>query len=175
MAVVVRTLESVPKAGDRASAADFAADCPPLSVVTGTSAPNKPEVQQRSDRRVVAILDQDEMGRDALAGLLSDWGYRVLSAPRCETLISETLHGDLEIAVAFIDHDELKVRDGFASHTMLETALGEVVPCILTSGSSDPETLRALERCGRPVLLKPILPDTLARAITRMTGIEPQR
>ena len=175
MAVVIRTQESAPTVVGLAQAADFAADCPPLSVVTETSSPNKSEARHRFDRRDVAVLDPDEMGREALAGLLTDWGYKVLSAPRCETLISETLHGDLEIAVAFIDHDELKVRDGFASHTMLETALGEIVPCILTSGSSDPETLRSLERCGRPVLLKPILPDTLARAITWITGIEPQR
>lgn len=123
--------------------------------------------QRESLRNAKAlVIDDDLMGLNAVAAVLSQYGMEIMlaqSKDRAETLLDESdsppdfilsdfrLAGELN-GVELVD--ELRRRAGMRN-----------IPAIIMTGDTAKEVLSMLDQCGLPVLNKPVSAGTLLDAL----------
>ncbi|MDB5471289.1 MAG: composite two-component regulatory (sensor kinase and response regulator hybrid) transcription, partial [Caulobacter sp.] len=106
----------------------------------------------------VLIVDDDEAAREALAGLFSDHGWRVGAADgvaQAGALARETAF-DL-----IISDWRLGGGDTGADAIAAVRATAPGLPAMLITGDGSPESHRAIQATGLPVLYKPTPPDRI--------------
>lgn len=113
----------------------------------------------------VLVVDDDVAVRDALTALMTAWGLTVVAA------------GDSAAALAALDSPpDLLVTDyrlADLDGLGLAQALGArwpgvKIPVIVITGDTSPESVRALQASGHPVLHKPTRPARLRALVSRL-------
>ena len=116
----------------------------------------------------VAVVDDDAMVRDSLAGLLREWGLEVWAASDQAELLAEIKTAP---DVLITDY-RLGEGDGLALADALARAL-PLASCqeIVITRDTSPAGVRALEASGYPVLHKPVRPARLRALLTRLLKV----
>lgn len=138
-----------------------------VSLERGAPSPRPPEVDAAAPDAMpplrVIVIEDDRTARLALVDLLQQWGCTTVAAARSEDLqIDADWHPD----VALLDlhlQSGAGGRDGIDEATHLRRLHGAVLPCLLITGESAPESLRRIEVSGLPWLHKPVAVASLRR------------
>lgn len=119
----------------------------------------------------IALLENDPEIGQAFLNLLRSWNYRVVWARSVESLLSQiaTEKPDLLIADWHLD----TLSDGFSAFDRLEERFGTRIPGVVLTGDNDFEAIARVNRAGRKLLHKPILPEILNAALLAELGERP--
>jgi signal transduction histidine kinase/CheY-like chemotaxis protein len=128
----------------------------PLAVGASAAAPVAPEPQMnvRFDGALALVVDDDAAARDAAAGLLASWGWRVVVAARGDEAIAglSGIAPDVILADYRLADDEL----GTEVIGRVRKACGADVPAIVVSGDVTAEVRELARGAGLHVLHKPL-------------------
>ena len=119
--------------------------------------------------RVVLLVEDDPLVRDALAREVADWGASpvvVGGAPEVFALLAEPGRALPEIAI--VDRDLGGAVNGPALLDLLRERLGLAMPAMIVTGASDPAALTSLRESGYRWITKPVDPDVLRRIAGEM-------
>jgi CheY-like chemotaxis protein len=148
----------VPGKGSR-----FAITVPIVPAQKTTTAPPVPMRGQldRSNEKLVVVIENDPLALEGMGGILRSWGCRVITATTDgKALEALTEHGsapDLIIS----DYHLSDGRTGLEAIARLRGALSVQIPAFLISGDTTPETLREAKANGCHLLHKPVDPMAL--------------
>lgn len=124
--------------------------------------------KNRSDQSLggakILVLDDERQVTYALSRNLQDQGAEAIPAvslDEAENLLSPEKWPD----AAIVDYDLRSDEMGDAFISRLEKKHDKKLPTLILTGSTDPESLKALAASGRRWLTKPVDPDMLSAAI----------
>ncbi len=110
---------------------------------------------------LVLVVDDDTLVREALAGLMEQWGCRAVTAASGEQALS-TLAGTGQSPDAVLCDYRLPAGEvGGAVIRQLRERYGSALPAALITGDTAPERLREAKESGVPLLHKPVQPARL--------------
>lgn len=130
------------------------------------SAPDAQLGDELVDAKVLVIED-DDLVRSALSGLLTGWGVQVHEASGlmgAMALVSSGLRPDLVLS----DYRLRQGEDGIQAVEELRAALRHKVPACLISGDTDPGLLVQAQAHGLVLLHKPVRPAKLRNLLRRL-------
>jgi CheY-like chemotaxis protein len=117
------------------------------------------------------VIDDDTMVLESLEAILTEWGYRTLTAVSAEEAIARIRELNRRPDILIADY---RLRDG---HTGTEAVLAiralfnQPVPGLILTGETD---LRFLHECaghGLGIAHKPVMPLQLSRAIDQQLNV----
>ena len=127
-------------------------------------------VPGESSGRQVMVIEDDVMGREALAGMLASWGYstiavegakmaadRLQTAPPPDIIISDLRLGD--------------GINGIDAVRMLRSLAGQKIPACVISGDTDVQVRHEVEAAGLILLSKPVRPAKLRSVLRHLTQV----
>lgn len=115
--------------------------------------------------RVVAIVDDDQLAQDSLAGLLRAWGCFAVASDGLESLMARLDDLDVQPEVVMSDYRLPGAHDGIDVIDTLRQRYGEGLPALLLTGDTGAEILRRAADQGIPLLSKPVRPAQLRAAL----------
>lgn len=117
---------------------------------------------------IVAIVDDDALAMQSLAGLLRAWGCYVVSGESLEGLQQALIDNEVAPQVLISDFRLPGPRNGLEVIDALRQQFGPALPGLLLSGDTGPEVLRQATDLGVPLLHKPVRPAKLRAAISHL-------
>lgn len=121
-------------------------------------------------RRVLLVDDEADI-TDALAAFLEAWGVASETA-RDEDGAAQALQAAAEQQQPFdallCDYRLAEGADGLAATQRLRARFDPALPVLLITGETAPERLQRVRDSGVPVLFKPVDPDRLLQALSRL-------
>jgi signal transduction histidine kinase/CheY-like chemotaxis protein len=120
---------------------------------------------------VALVLEDDRLSREAVASLLTSWGFVVRTAdslPAALQLIED--QGSPDVLVS--DYRLADWVSGIDAVRQLRAAANRPIPACLMSGTSTPALVQAARDVGLTLLQKPVRPAKL-RALVRRLVLEP--
>ena len=118
----------------------------------------------------VLVVDDDDLARTAVVGLLQSWGCRVFSAAGPDEALAIAADTGAPDVIA-CDFHLGRGETAIGIVARLRAAVGARVPAFVISGDTDPGTMRAAEGAGLPVLHKPVRPARLRALIHRLVSV----
>jgi signal transduction histidine kinase len=117
--------------------------------------------------KVVVVVDDDVLVRDAMGGLLRGWGCEAVMAATGTAAITmlEKLGKRPDVIVS--DFRLQESRTGIEVIEHLRGVYGEGLPAFLVSGDTAPEPLRAATDSGNYLLHKPVQPIKLRALLSQ--------
>lgn len=120
-----------------------------------------PEFLRASAERVVVLIEDERIIREATQTLLSDWGCKVIASATAEDAVSQLTALGRTPDLIIADYRLAGGRTGIdAIHTVQE-ATGSAVPAVLITGDAAADHLKRAREHGYPVLHKPVPPAKL--------------
>jgi CheY-like chemotaxis protein/anti-sigma regulatory factor (Ser/Thr protein kinase) len=153
----------------------FSVTVPIVPAQEKTFAPSIPVRNQldRSNGKLVLVIDNDPLVLEGMGGILRSWGCRVITAitdsKALEALAEQKHPPDLIIS----DYHLADGRTGLEAIERLRDALSSQIPAFLISGDTTPGVLREAKAKGCHLLHKPVDPMAL-RAISSQAIKRPQ-
>lgn len=133
----------------------FAVEVPLVqSVSAGAPAMAEPQVQVRFDGAVALVVDDDAYARDAAAGLLANWGWRVLTAAGGDDAIA-----GLPVTPPDVVISDYRLANGELGTQVIQrvrAACGRDVPAVVVSGDVTAEIREITQSAGLHLLHKPL-------------------
>jgi CheY-like chemotaxis protein len=158
------TLVSIPGRGSC-----FRIELPLASPAQATAAESAAPGQGDLQGLTVLVVDDDELARTAVAGLLQSWGCRVFSAAGGDEALSIAAEvGTVDVIAC--DFHLPRSETAITLIPRLRSAIGATAPAFIMSGDTDPATLRAAEQSGLPLLHKPVRPARLRALLHRLVS-----
>jgi len=118
----------------------------------------------------VLVVDDDALVREALAGLMAQWGCRVVTAAT-GTQALETVAGLSGPPDAVLCDYRLPAGEtGDAVICRLRERFGPELPAAMITGDTTPERLREAKASGVPLLHKPVQPARLRALLECLVG-----
>jgi signal transduction histidine kinase/CheY-like chemotaxis protein len=118
--------------------------------------------------RHVMVIEDDAMGREALAGLLESWGYSVIAVESAKlAVISFQKDQPPDIIIS-----DLRLGDGvngIEAVDMLRRLAGQQTSACLISGDTDTQAREQAEAAGLVLLSKPVRPAKLRAMLRRLS------
>ncbi|WP_187435752.1 MASE1 domain-containing protein [Bradyrhizobium hipponense] len=111
--------------------------------------------------RVVLVIADAPMVQQGTAGLLSNWGYSVLTAGSDEAALVRLAEHQQRPDLIISDYHLASGTTGIRAIEQINAALGSSIPAILISGDTAPEPLRDANDRGYSLLHKPVDPMRL--------------
>jgi two-component system, sensor histidine kinase len=149
----------------------FAANrvCPEGTVVTRVVHSNAAELETSgavtNNIRVLAV-DDDPAIRDALADLLTQWGYDARLAASAAEAEQQVVAWQPQVLL--LDR-HLPDGNGLVLGEKLRLNIKPAPACLIITGDTAPEDLRAMRTSGFTVLHKPVTPENLREVLARVT------
>jgi two-component system, sensor histidine kinase len=140
----------------------------------------RPQENQISEHRaisnlvglVVAIVDDDALAMESLAGLLRAWGCYVVSGESMAALIEALNDNEVVPQVLISDFRLPGPHNGLEVIANLRLRYGPALPGLLLSGDTGPEVIRRATELGIPLLHKPVRPAKLRAAVVHVCNPE---
>jgi len=110
----------------------------------------------------VLIVDDDASARDAMQGLLAQWGCKVLTAENGDEAADHARAQCPDVILCDLTLGD--VESGVDVVARLRRECGPAVACAFVTGESAPERLAAARSTGESIIFKPVTPVRL-RAI----------
>ncbi|PIY28377.1 MAG: hypothetical protein CO105_07220 [Comamonadaceae bacterium CG_4_9_14_3_um_filter_60_33] len=121
--------------------------------------------------RQVMLIEDDAMGREAVAGMLAAWGYSVIAAESAK-MAAEGLQKDQPPDIIISD---LRLGDGvngIEAVRMLRSLAGQKIPACVISGDTDVRVRQQVEAAGLILLSKPVRPAKLRSVLRHLTQFD---
>ncbi|NCA69192.1 MAG: sensor histidine kinase [Sphingobacteriia bacterium] len=119
---------------------------------------------------LVLVVDDDLLVRDALQGLLSQWGCEVAVAATAEEASALLAASDRLPDALLCDYRLTGEETGLMVIQRLHAEAGISIPTALISGDSTPESLREIKASGYPLLPKPVAPARLRALLEHLVA-----
>jgi CheY-like chemotaxis protein len=113
----------------------------------------------------VLLIEDDELGRAALKGLLQSWGCQVTQASTTQTALAQW-NPDLLPAFIVSDYRLLDTQNGVDAVRQLRALAGRAIPACVISGDTDAGVKQRVGDAGLALLQKPVQPAKL-RSVLR--------
>ncbi len=110
---------------------------------------------------VVLVVEDDQLARDAIEGLLRQWGCAVIAARTGDDALAALAREGDAPAALLCDYRLPQGETGIAVIARLRDRIGSPVPAALITGDMAPELLREASDLGLPLLHKPLQPARL--------------
>lgn len=144
------------------------APCPPeQATLSLTEAPQ----ERDGEGCAVLVVEDDELAREALVGLLQSWGFQVGQASglnNAKHLIETGFVPELIISDYRLDG----ATHGMEVIVQLRQQLARPVPACLISADTDPELLQAAQVAQLTLLHKPVRPAKLRSLMNRLLAVQ---
>ncbi|PWC33935.1 ATP-binding protein [Azospirillum sp. TSO35-2] len=133
--------------------------------------------------RLILVVEDDPVQRDAMRLLLESWGHRVIEAENGEAALA--LLRDVAPTATGVDAaaliPDMVVSDfrlpgglsGVQTVARVGELLGRAVPGLILTGDTAPERIRDAVATGCRLLHKPVMPDALRDAIATVLAERP--
>ena len=118
--------------------------------------------------KLVAVIDDEPLVRDGMAGLLRNWGYRVMAANNPETALADLAATTWQPNLIISDFRLENGQSGIAAIDRMRDAFGRSIPAFLISADTGPELLRIARERGFQLLHKPVEPMTLRALLSHI-------
>lgn len=131
-------------------------------------------VPNETTGRHVLLIEDDAMGREALAGMLTAWGYSVIAAEGAK-MAADGLQKDQPPDIIISD---LRLGDGvngIEAVRRLQILAGQKIPACVISGDTDARARQEVEAAGLILLSKPVRPAKLRSVLRHMTDLAPEK
>lgn len=128
-------------------------------------------VPNETTGRQVLLIEDDAMGREALAGMLTAWGYSVIAAEGAK-MAADGLQKDQAPDIIISD---LRLGDGvngIEAVRLLRSLAGQKIPACLISGDTDARVRQEVEAAGLILLSKPVRPAKLRSVLRHLTQVQ---
>ena len=137
------------------------------SVASENSAP--PDLLQLSGLRIWVVED-DDLVRQSLMGLLGMWGAQVQVFEQADTALAALLEPGAAPAPQLLitDHRLGGPMNGLTLARAIQERLAWALPTLLITGDTEDETLQRLSEPAIEVLYKPVKPNVLIATIGRL-------
>ena len=133
----------------------FAVEVPLAATASGAApAITEPKVHVRFEGAVALVVDDDADARDAAAGLLANWGWRVVAAAGGDDAIVGLSDQSLDVIIS--DYRLANGELGTQVIQRIRGACGTDVPAILVSGDVTVELREIARSAGLHLLHKPL-------------------
>ena len=116
----------------------------------------------------VALVEDNDMVREALAAVLTGQGHTVCASHSGPGLMKKL--GDLAPDILISDYRLAAGETGLDVVAELRRVFGRALPSILLTGDTSPDLMRKLANSNISVLFKPANVDSINAEIRRMTG-----
>jgi CheY-like chemotaxis protein len=113
----------------------------------------------------VLLVEDDELGRAALKGLLQSWGCQVLEAPTVQSALALWTRAESPDFI-LTDYRLQGHENGVDTVQRLRELAGQDIPACVISGDTDAEFKQRVNRAGLLLLQKPVQPAKL-RSVLR--------
>jgi len=123
------------------------------------------------------VIEDDDLVRHALTGLLRGWGLRVMPARGLQQARDQVSEGGVP-GVIISDYRLQDGPDGIEVVQQLRAAWGAHIPACLMSGDTDASLMQAAQAAGLTLLHKPVRPAKLRSLLRRLLSdqrAEPER
>lgn len=124
---------------------------------------------------LVAVIDDEEVVRDATTLLLTRAGYRVVSAASGAEILAALAASDSVPAAIICDYRLRHNETGSAVVQALREEFNSDIPALLITGDTSPERIQALLASGLPLLHKPLQNVVLLEALATLLATTQQR
>ncbi|MDQ7989848.1 MAG: ATP-binding protein [Candidatus Dactylopiibacterium sp.] len=128
-------------------------------------APDPQPAEQDFLGRVIALIDDDALAQESLAGLLRAWGCFVVASDGLDGLLAGLAELEVTPEVLITDYRLPGPHTGLDIITLLRERFGPGLPALLLSGDTGPETLQEATARAVPLLHKPVRPARLRVAL----------
>lgn len=113
----------------------------------------------------VLLIEDDSLSRDAVSGLLEQWGFQVIAMPRAE-LALDVIKTGAKVDFVISDFHLPGSMDGVDAIRAIRAGAGFVIPACVVTGNSDEPTRKKVSSEGLVLLNKPVRPAQL-RSVMR--------
>ena len=157
------TLRSIPGQGSvfRLGVAGAKCIAPDVSPVT-MPAPTPSSASTAMNGRHVLIIDDDDIIRYAMAGMLEGWGC---SCETAESLTDAIAYSPRVPDILLCDYRLRDEHNGAETIDHLRRYFERDIPALLITGDTAPDRLREAMTSGIPLLHKPVQPQALHSAL----------
>lgn len=114
----------------------------------------------------VLVIEDDQAGRDALAGLLQRWGLDVQACADLSQAQQALANGPVDVLIS-----DLRLglaQDGLQVLELLREQAQHMLPALLMTAEVTPALVERAAHAHIPVLAKPVLPARLRQALVRV-------
>ncbi|WP_071871184.1 hybrid sensor histidine kinase/response regulator [Atopomonas hussainii] len=114
----------------------------------------------------VLVIEDDQAGRDALAGLLQRWGLDVQACADLSQAQQALANGPVDVLIS-----DLRLglaQDGLQVLELLREQAQHMLPALLMTAEVTPALVERAALAHIPVLAKPVLPARLRQALVRV-------
>jgi signal transduction histidine kinase/ActR/RegA family two-component response regulator len=157
-------LRSRPGVGSRFSLTLPVVDAVPQAATVPTA---NPEPQDDLMGVSVWVVEDDELVRDALVGLLKAWGMNVFAAQDVQGALTFCLQG-MRPDLILSDYRLQQGQNGIAVIERLRLQLNSPIPACLMSGNTDADLMAAAQVAALTLLHKPVRPAKLRSLLRRL-------
>lgn len=119
----------------------------------------------------VMVIEDDEMGREALAGLLESWGYLVIAVEGAK-MAAEQLQKDQPPDMIISDFRLGGGINGIEAVRMLRNLAGQDIAACVISGDTDAQVRQQVEAAGLVLLSKPVRPAKLRSLLNHLSRVQ---
>lgn len=124
----------------------------------------------------ILVIDDDLVTRKTLSKLLSNLGYKCTTAAGGKEALSLLLRDDEDPFHCLLVDVMMPEMDGFGFIRVLKQAINREIPCIMMSGSEDPETVsKSFQYGAEDFLPKPIKEEILRARIQTVLAYRDRR
>lgn len=127
-----------------------------------------PNPEQNFVGRIVAVVDDDTLAQESLAGLLRAWGCFVVASDSLPGLLGALEELEVEPEIMVSDFRLPGEHTGLDIIAHLRERFGADLPALLLSGDTGPETLRLATAQRVPLLHKPVRPAKLRASLAHL-------
>src|SRR5215471_13978341 len=118
--------------------------------------------------KIVLVIDDDELIRDSMSGLMRNWGCRVLTAGSSIAALTQLAEHGLKPDLIISDYHLANGMTGIAAVAQIRSAIAPTIPAFLVTGDTAAERMHDANASGFQLLHKPVAPMTLRALVSRL-------
>jgi CheY-like chemotaxis protein/anti-sigma regulatory factor (Ser/Thr protein kinase) len=121
--------------------------------------------------RLIVVVDDESAIREAMSGLLTSWGHRVITAGSSDEAIERLSTCPERPDLLICDYRLPREENGVDLIERLRSEYSESIPAILITGDTAPNRLAEAEASGLLLLHKPVSNGKLRAAIFNLIAV----
>jgi CheY-like chemotaxis protein len=125
------------------------------------------EAADTAGGEVIVVIDDASLVLDAMAGLLRNWGFSVVTADSCDAALARLAEQNKRPQIIISDYHLTGGKSGIEAIERMRGIFAEPIPAFLISGDTSPERLRDARVKGYYLLHKPVQPMRLRALLTQ--------
>lgn len=149
----------------------FAVEVPRATEIRESPAARAPSrIHEPPHDALVLVVDDDALVREALSGLMQQWGCTVVAAASGEAALTALSQQNRSPDAVLCDYRLPAGETGNEVIRRLRERYGSGLPAALITGDTAPETLREAKQSGIPLLHKPVQPARLRALLEHLVA-----